>query len=408
MSRKLAHGAFCANNGIFEFAARRIATATATATLTQRTFSSTARQNKEMVYFSKASTPELEAVLAEIRHKIILPGYLPKVQRKKIHAKKYEKALQSDPITIEIDSEVFKFRYQSPFVGIPNSVKSLFRALALFDTPQDFNNLRPLIQGLNVANRKLKVDKIAKLTRIVGEKGQIYRVIELARSVKHTGFKLDHSEKVTEILHHVQMKAVESDWDPEQTAQALRWAEMVVEMLEEEDHQPSSSAIPDESLQGMLPLHRDPMVLLSPLHLAAALALKQDAEVDPDLVSKIAKYATKLVVLWDEGKALRQTQPEALFAPKGTLEYIAEPNKFVKLAAPWLYGLDTAIKVLQSYPQHEELVTKLQTRRDILAAEVQKDKENSLYKGQDAWQKVFERKAAEESEQEAEVEEESK
>ncbi|XDG00786.1 hypothetical protein ABKA04_000401 [Annulohypoxylon sp. FPYF3050] len=404
MSRKLAHSAFCANNGIFEFAARRIATPT------QRTFSSTARQNKEMVYFSKASSPELDAVLAEIRHKIILPAYLPKEQQKKIHSKKYEKALQTDPITIEIDGEIFKFRYQSPFVGTPPSTKSLFRALALFDTPQDYKNLRPLIQGLTTANRNLKVDTLTKLARVIGEKGQIYRVIELARSVKRTGFKLDHSEKVTEILHHVQMKAVESSWDPEQTAQALRWAEMVVEMLEEEDHQPSRAAIADGQFRGMLPLARDPLVLLSPLHLAAALALKQGAEVDPDVVNKVAKYAKQLVLLWDEDKTLRQTQPEALLAPRKTLSYIAEPNKFVKLAAPWLYGLETAVKVLEPYPQHAELATKLQTRRDNLDAEIQRDRENSHYKGQDSWQKVFEREDVEEGEREAEVaeEEESK
>ncbi|KAI0887350.1 uncharacterized protein GGS22DRAFT_186182 [Annulohypoxylon maeteangense] len=381
MSRKLALGASRASNGAFTFAAR-----TAMST-TQRTFSSTAQRNREMIYFSKASSEELDNILSEIRHQIILPAFLPQDQRKKIYSKKYEKQLQADPITIEIDGEVFKFRHQSPFSSVPNTKKALYRAIELFSTPEDFSNLRPLIEGLAIADRTFNVNSQTKLTRLIGDKGRIYDIIELARSVKRTSFKLDMSEKVTEILYHVQMRAVRSGWDLEETRKALRWTEIVVALLEEKDHQPANGLVPRDTL----PLARDPMVLLSPLHLAAVLVQKQGTEAEPAVVDKVIQYATKIVLLWDEGKTLRQTQPESLFQPDEPLAYIAVDNKFVKLGASWLYGLNAALEVLQNQgPQHAELAAKLKTRRDSLEEELRLARENAKGGvGEAVWQVVF-------------------
>ncbi|KAI1212927.1 uncharacterized protein F4807DRAFT_305027 [Annulohypoxylon truncatum] len=398
MSRQLALSAFRVGNGVLGYTTRRIAAST------RRTFSSTAQRKKEMIYFSKASSQELDDVLTEIRRKIVLPAYLPQPQRAKIYAKKYEKKLQSDPVTIEVDREVFKFRYVDPYSGVPSTKRILFRALDLFSEPADFDNLRPLIEGLAAANRKLSVETLAKLVRVVGTKGHIYKIVELARSVKRTGFKLDESETVNEVLHFIQMKAVFSDWDPAATEKALRWAEIVVDLLEEEDHQPTLKKKDGPPPPGWLPLPRDPMVLLSPLHLAAALALKQGAEAEADVVDKVVKYATKIVLLWEEDKALRQTQPAALFKRGGPFLYISESrnNKFVKLAAPWLYGLNAAVKVLQDQgPQHSELAAQLQKRRDNLDAEIQEARKTASGEiGEVTWRQVFEGENVRQGEQE--------
>ncbi|KAI2469267.1 hypothetical protein F4781DRAFT_442874 [Annulohypoxylon bovei var. microspora] len=382
MTSKTALSAFCASNGVLEFAARRIAVPT------QRTFSSTAQRNKNMVYFQKSSSKELDDLLHEIRHKIILPAYLPFDQRKKIYVKKYVKKLQSDPITIEIDGEVFKFRHQNPFTDVPETKRSLFRALQLFSTREDFANLRPLIEGLVYTNRKLYSDALSRIVRMIGAKGHVYDVIELARGVKRTRFKLDSSEKVNEVLHHVQLKAVESDWDPAATEKALRWAEIVLELIQEEDHQ---HVLPEGEFPppGQLPLWRDPMVLLAPLHLAATLVQKQGAEADPALVDKVMSYANTIVLLWEEGKRLRQTQPEVLFELERELYYLTEPNKFTKLVAPLLYGLEAAIKVVQD--RDPALAAQLQTRHDTLEAEVAPTRAVSQGKIGDAvWRWVFE------------------
>ncbi|KAI0200732.1 hypothetical protein F4808DRAFT_150234 [Astrocystis sublimbata] len=323
-----------------------------------RSFTSTLPRSANITHFSATSSPELDALLSEIRTKIILPSYLPEAQRQRIYSRKWEKKLQHDPVIIEIDGEVLKFRYQNPLTTIPSTRLSLISAVRLFNTDADFANLKPLLEGIAHAGRHLKVALFAQLIRIVGKKGHIYDIIDCARSVKHTGFRLNTHEVVNELLHFVQMKAVDADWDEAQTRTALRWADMVIEILHDEAHQPMQPLIPGE-----LPLARDPFVLAAPLHLSAALATKHDST--DEVLEKLHKSAWDLVTVWPEGKNLREVQPAELFINSRGLKYLQNHNKFLYLATPLLHGLEMAAKVVKP-----ELAEQLQTRRDGLADEI--------------------------------------
>ncbi|CAJ2506428.1 Uu.00g005580.m01.CDS01 [Anthostomella pinea] len=380
MSRKTVLGAFCASNGAFEVTARRIIAGQ------QRSFTSTAQRNAQITHFLPTGKPALDELLNTIRHKIILPSYLPLAQRKKIYSPKHEKKLQSDPIIIEIDGEVLKFRHMNPFNGdIPQTRRSVMQAIQLFDTSDDFLNLKPLLEGIAYANRKFDPSFHTKILRVVGAKGRIYDIIDCARSVRRTGFKLDSSEKANEVLHWVQMKAVDSRWDADQTAQALRWAEMVLEMLQDEGHQPRRRK-DDPPLDGELPLSRDPMVLAAPLHLAAAMVTRHDA--GDEVREMVTKHATDIVRLWPQGRKLKELQPAQLYQDHDKLGYLVEPNKFVVLAAPLLRGLETAIQVVE--PQ---LADQLRSRHDTLAAEVQEAREAGVTgrggRGEQVYRRVY-------------------
>ncbi|KAI1467319.1 uncharacterized protein F4812DRAFT_465354 [Daldinia caldariorum] len=365
MSRNAALSALCASNAAWESATRRIAGSTM-----RRTFSSTARRDASIAHFTPTSSPELDKLLDTIRHKIILPAYLPTDQRKKMFSPKYEKKLQSDPIIIEIDGEVFKFRYQNPFTDIPQTRRCIVAAISRFEAPEDFANLRPLVEGVAYARRHFDPSFYCKILRVLGAKGRVFDVIELARGVARTGFRLDSSEKVNEVMHWVQMKAVDAAWDPAETAQALRWAEIVLELLQEEAHQPKRHKN-EHPLEGELPLHRDPMVLLAPLHLAAALVWKQGAEAAGEAaVEKLVKHARDIVRLWPEGRELSKVQPQALYEEYDKMGYLNEPNKFVVVSAPLLRGLEIAIEVLE--PRNPDLAAQLRSRRDLLASEVER------------------------------------
>lgn len=102
----------------------------------------------QITHFTPTSSPALDELLNDIRTKIILPSFLPMAQRKRIYSPRWEKKLQADPIIVEIDGEVIKFRYQNPLTDIPNTRKSLVSAIALFETDADFANLRPLLEGI--------------------------------------------------------------------------------------------------------------------------------------------------------------------------------------------------------------------------------------------------------------------
>lgn len=288
-------------------------------------------------------------------------------QRKKIYSSKWANKLQSDPIVVEIDGEVLKFRYQNALKDLPNTRKSLRAAIEQFETDADFANLKPLLEGIAHTGRKLPPSFYTKIIRVAGVKGHIYTVIDCARSVRRTAYKLDSSEKANEILQFVQMKACDAAWAEEETKQALRWAEMVVEMLEDEKHQPKRPKN-DSPLPGELPLNRDPMVLAAPLHLAAVLAARHGA--GEEVIEKVNKLATDVVALWPEGKSLRRLQPEPLYEDPDKLGYLNVPNTYLALVVPILHGLEAAIEVVGP-----ELGASLRSRRDMLAEEIKQLRE---------------------------------
>ncbi|KAI1340601.1 hypothetical protein F5Y15DRAFT_423035 [Xylariaceae sp. FL0016] len=377
MSRRLALSAFSADICAFEASARRVAG--------QRSFTSTPRRDAQITRFSPTSNPDLDTLLSNIRTKIILPSYLPLVQRKKILNPKYAKKLQADPIIIDIDGEVLKFRHQNPFSGeIPNTRKSVIHAIESFETPDDFANLKPLLEGIAHTGYKFEPDFYAKILRNCGKKGYIYDIIECARGVQRTAFKLDSSEKVNETLHFVQMMAIDAGWAEGKTRKALRWAEMVVELIQEEGHQPKRRKY-EVPLAGELPLARDPMVLASPLHLAAVLVSKYGA--GEEAVDKVNRLAKDIVKLWPEGKKLKEVQPQELYQDYDKMGYLLEPNKFVTLASPLLYGLGIAIQVVDT-----ELAQQLQSRHDTLAAEIQEARQAKgpqTKRGEAVYSKLF-------------------
>ncbi|KAI1640915.1 hypothetical protein F4809DRAFT_587962 [Biscogniauxia mediterranea] len=363
MSRKSVLGAWCAGHGACEITARR----TAAAAGLQRSFTSTAQRNANITKFTPTDSPALDELLDNIRTKIILPAHLPAAQRKKMYSPKYQKTLQSDPIIMEIDGEILKFRHLNRLAGdVPPTQPSVLEAVSKFNTKKDFANFLPLLEGVQ-GTKNFDSNFYCKVIRLLGEKDRIQTMIECARRVKTTGFRLNQSEKVVKMLFYIQMKAIKSNWDLGETRQALRWAEMVLEMLQEEEHQ-----VPEkrsgEPVEGQLPLFRDPLVLLAPLHLAATLAKHEEAK--DEVRDKIAKYAKAVTIPWPEQKGLKQVQPKDLYKYRRSMYYLKEPNTFVTLATPLLYGLERAVEVADP-----EQAAKLDARRKILAAEVQEARE---------------------------------
>ncbi|KAI1754368.1 hypothetical protein F4782DRAFT_494196 [Xylaria castorea] len=353
MLRKSVLGAVCATNGALAATARRIVGQQ------HRSFTSTSQRSANITHFTPTSSPELDSLLNDIRTKIILPHYLPEAQRKRIYSPKWEKKLQADPVTIEIDGEVLKFGYQT---DIPNVHRTILQAIRQFETPADFANLKPLLEGIKYTGHKFSPNFYIEIMRVVGVKGHVFDIFDCARSVRRTGYKLDDGEKVNEMLHFLQMTARDADWDEAQTTQALRWVEMVIEMLQDEAHKPKLRK-DKPVLPGELPLNRDPMVLAAPLHLAAVLVAQHEA--GEEVQDKVHKLARDVVALWPEGTKLKEVQ-RVNFPGGKKVPYLARPSTFAAIATPLLHGLDTAIKVVEP-----ELAGQLQTRRDTLAADVQ-------------------------------------
>ncbi|CAK7273676.1 hypothetical protein SEPCBS57363_005771 [Sporothrix epigloea] len=343
-----------------------------------------------IITFAPTSSTELDDILDKIRSKIILLSYLNNHQRKDLYDKSKEHQLKTDPITLDVDGDIMRFHHIDMFRDIPNARAATREAVGRMTTPIDFENLPRLLEGLHRAKRHLQPADYARIARLAGERNCIYAVIECARQVQRTGFRLANSETVAEILTHIQMKAIDSDWKETETRKSLVWAELVIDLLQQPGHgrrpQTYQSRAAQAAVEGStaavaatpaplpptIPLSRDPQVLAARLHLAAVVADRFSPSGE-DTDGKVLRYATELVQLWPaDSKGLRTLHSPATYTDRrGEMHYLNENNKFLGVASPLLHGLDTAIRVLgSSQGDNASLTDELKVRRDALATEV--------------------------------------
>lgn len=326
---------------------------------------STTRQAGNVITFSKTSNAELDGLLHEMQQKIILPSVLPLSQRKKIFRERYREKLELEPIEIEIDGKRIKFRYLDYRKGeVPTTRKIFFKALDNMKTKEDWQKLPKLLEALqHNARRKFEVSDWPKIVRKAGMSGNMGPIIDSVKIPERTGFKLDMSEKVQEIMSLIVWEAAEAGWSISSLNTALKSAERILEALNGEGHElHTRDKEHAELIKDRFPLRRDPQILATPLFLAAMLAVKHGKT---EHVDRMRRYAQVIVSQWPEGKGLLDLHPHEAYVDVEGTAYLMEKNKFVLVASPILKGFDLAMEGLSS-----DLASQLKLRRDPLAAEV--------------------------------------
>lgn len=326
---------------------------------------STTRQASNLITFSKTSNAELDSLLHEMQQKIILPSVLPQTERKKIFRERYKEKLELEPIEIEIDGKRIKFRYLDYRKGeVPTTRKIFFKALDNMKTKEDWQKLPKLLEALqHHARRKFEVSDWPKIVRKAGMSGNMGPIIESVKMPERTGFKLDMSEKVQEIMSLIVWEAAEAGWSISSLNTALKSAERILEALNGEGHElHTRDKEHAELIKDRFPLRRDPQILATPLFLTAMLAVKHGKAEHAD---RMRRYAEVIVSQWPDGKGLLELHPHEAYVDVEGTAYLMEKNKFVLVASPILKGFDLAMEGLSS-----DLASQLKLRRDPVAAEV--------------------------------------
>lgn len=340
---------------------------------------------QHVVTFTPTSSTELDSLLNTVREQRIMPMYLSPQERKKIYRERDIQKLKNDPPTVTIDGEVHKFTYTDRHKDLADVRKTTMGAIKLMKTSEDWANLSRLLVGLHHMAKMQwwdndKGDR-AKLARRAGSQDRIFTIIECARQVADTGFKLDDPELIAEIMYWVQWKAFagfeassfadvaataakRKPWpDAGLTRKALRWADMVVELLQLPEHEPAEGL---HSQPSGFALRDDPKWIVPQLHLAAALVVKHklpEEEIEAAR-KRVTQLASTLVKRWPAGKGLQSMQ-----APKDpsdkSLLYAKHPNRIVREGALAVSALDLAMASVEP-----ELAAELKSRRDPTSAEV--------------------------------------
>ncbi|KAK3296138.1 uncharacterized protein B0H64DRAFT_442469 [Chaetomium fimeti] len=309
--------------------------------------------------FGESSSPKLAELLDHYRTMVILPTYLAPDQRRKIYKQKLKQILQNDPITMEIDGVVHKFRYRSKAGDLPSSTATVKEALELISTPADLHNIPPLLAGVVRAGHKLPLYYYSMFLRRAAAHNQLQLIMDCIKTVDRTGFKLNHSAIINELLVYLQWPAIKSGWNEAKTKNALKQVRLIVNILESgKSHEPKGDN------EGAFPYYRDPQVLGSRLHMAAARAVHLKEGKDDD--GLVARFAQELVTLWPEDKGLLDLQPDESYQKGGPMRYLLDRNAYLFFASPVLNGLTLAAQVVDP-----ALAMQLQNRADAVEAELQ-------------------------------------
>ncbi|KAF4979632.1 hypothetical protein FZEAL_4189 [Fusarium zealandicum] len=243
--------------------------------------------------FNQTENTELNEVLATIQDKIILPAYLPKKQRELVFNPKKRTFIQQNPVIIELDGLEHKFTTIDRFKEVPNSKKVFHDVIGLMKTKEDWDNIGTLLAGYKKAGIRLRREHYTKIIRLAGESKQSYSIIECAKQSQVTGFVLDKKEHLLQLLVSINNKIISPSGKENESAQALTWAELVLDLIQRPEHL-------QEEVQPYNRLHLDPIVRGLYLYTQASAAQAKQATEQPadELVQAVKENAETVSSLW--------------------------------------------------------------------------------------------------------------
>ena len=191
-------------------------------------------------------------------------------------------------------------------------------------TKADWDNAPRLLEGLWHGRPGETYRVLRKFVNIARKAGRQDILLQCARQVSGTGYRLNDVTLVRHTLDSFQNMASESNFDPETTKKALAWSEQIFEMMELEEHIGKKGV-----KEGAVDPRVDARCVGILLGLAAARASRHLDGKDAD--GKVAKYAQRLSsTSLDFGKA----------------DAVESQNMWAVGTLPALYGMKTALKIL--------------------------------------------------------------
>ena len=290
--------------------------------------------------FTPTSNPELDDLLSTMRNKIFLPSHLSKSQQDLIYLDKHQRMLTIEPVFATIQGEKFQLEHIDRVKDVPSGKGGLMNAMELMREEKDWDNLPSILIGLKDAKRKITTVNWTQITRKAGSAGRPDVILECARRVSDTSFKLAAPELVAEVMWQLQNRAFNSDWAAKETKQALAWAEMVSELLEDKRHAGGKVVDPKQDVRVR------PEVIGVLLQLSAVWATRYYDGEDRD--GKVAQYTARLL----GSPAGVQLDPESVD--------LHTSNLYLTHMTPVLQGMKLAQPILGQGSGLEKLTAELE------------------------------------------------
>ncbi|RSL47020.1 hypothetical protein CEP53_010096 [Fusarium sp. AF-6] len=240
--------------------------------------------------FAKTENTQLNEALGTIQEKIILPAYLPRKQRELVFNPKMRSFIQQNPVVIELDGLEHKFTTIDRFTEIPNSKKALGEVLGLMETREDWDNLGTLLAGYKKAGIRLQSYHYDKIIRKAGQSKQTYAIIECAKQSGKTGLFLTRKNHLVLLLADINNKITSPSGEANESAQALKWIELVLDLIQRPEHQQKGVQATDRVHDS--PVVRGLLLFAQASSIKAQQAAESSAEVGVQALKDNAEFIT--------------------------------------------------------------------------------------------------------------------
>jgi len=152
---------------------------------------------------------------------------------------------------------------------------------------QDWQNLPGLLEGYHRSKVRLDPVWLGRMIAGAREADALSIVVQCLQQVEKNGFSLSIPAVREGLLLAIRRTAreAETEWDAEETAKALKRAEVVLGHMEHPEHC-GSRKVTDQDPRA------DPYVIAVPCELAARLALDGARQ---DVLAKVELYSTRLI-----------------------------------------------------------------------------------------------------------------
>lgn len=242
---------------------------------------------------------------------------------------------------------------------VPNQRKALREALGLMKEKKDWDNFPLLLEGLHSAGRATDEIVLEQFIRMASMAGRQDAVLESARRVSKTGFRINTREIAKMVVWWIQYRALASGFSQADTKKALSMAEQIAILMEDKAHAGGRVADTEDP-------RTSPEVIGFLLELSALNAKHQGGR-DED--GNVEKYAKGLLA------SLRDKELEGMMRSRkndpARVQELAS-NSLLQTVAPILFGVRTAVSILDQSSDTTRQLRELETK---LSAQVANDAE---------------------------------
>ncbi|PYH88987.1 hypothetical protein BO71DRAFT_453728 [Aspergillus ellipticus CBS 707.79] len=251
------------------------------------------RRASTLPHFRPADTPGLDEALTRLREELFVPFGVNVRQRRLMFRQRYADKLDTEPVTASVGDEEVLLRPMDA-LSRPKKIEA-WNAISLMQTGNDWQNLAPLLSGMEMSNRKVKAGRKEWIVRKAGAADALGVLVGCAQQAKTTGMRLNDVELVKRVFFELHLKAQRAEFKGEGVVKALGFGRQFAQLMETPDH-----VVHDLQKDPK----RRPFVVGTLLELAAARALSEAG--GKDVEGDVKLYSQRLLGCWKMGTFNRE------------------------------------------------------------------------------------------------------